>query len=206
MSSIISKKMSDWVEIGKIVAAQGLNGELRVYPNSDFPERFLEPGKRWLLKPGKTEYEPIKLLGGRYLQGKDLYVIKIAGVQDRNHAEELQGSVLYVTQRDRPHLEEDEFYVQDLIALEVFNQLTGELIGKVRDFLSAGNDLLEVEMVAKPEPTEEPQKAQPPGKKGKEKKSQVKTVLIPFVKEIVPIVDIKNGRIEIAPPVGLLEE
>jgi 16S rRNA processing protein RimM len=198
--------MSDWVEIGKIVAPQGLNGELRVYPNSDFPERFLKPGKRWLLRPGKTEYEPIKLLGGRYLQGKDLYVLKIAGVTDRNHAEELQGSVLYVTQRDRPHLEDDEFYVQDLIGLEVFHQLTGELIGKVRDFMTAGNDLLEVELVAKIEPQEEDQKAQTPGKKGKEKKTQVKTVLIPFVKEIVPIVDIKNGRIEIAPPLGLLEE
>lgn len=197
--------MSDWVEIGKIVAPQGLNGELRVYPNSDFPERFLKPGKRWLLRPGKTEYEPIKLLGGRYLHGKDLYAIKIAGVTDRNHAEELQGSVLYVTQRDRPHLEEDEFYVQDLIGLEVFNQLTGELIGKVRDLMTAGNDLLEVELVAKPEPQED-QQAQIPGKKGKEKKPQVKTVLIPFVKEIVPIVDINNGRIEIAPPVGLLEE
>jgi 16S rRNA processing protein RimM len=188
--------MSAWVEIGKIVAAQGLKGELRVYPNSDFPERFLEPGKRWLLRPGKTSYEPIKLLGGRYIQGKDLYVIEIEGVKDRDDAEELQGSVLYVTQRDRPHLEEDEFYVQDLIGLEVFNQFTGELIGKVKDFLTAGNDLLEVE----------PQKAQKPGKKGKEKKSQVKTALIPFVKEIVPIVDLKNGRIEIAPPVGLLEE
>lgn len=194
--------MSDWVEIGKIVAAQGLNGELRVYPNSDFPERFLKPGKRWLLRPGKTEYEPIKLLGGRYLHGKDLYAIKIAGVTDRNHAEELQGAVLYVTQRDRPHLEEDEFYVQDLIGLEVFNQLTGELIGTVRDLMTAGNDLLEVELVAQPEPQEEHQQAQIPGKK--EKKTQVKTVLIPFVKEIVPIVDINNGRIEIAPPVGLL--
>jgi 16S rRNA processing protein RimM len=199
--------MSDWIEIGKIVAPQGLKGELRVYPNSDFPERFLEPGKRWLLRPGKTSYEPIKLLGGRYIQGKDLYVIEIEGVKDRDDAEELQGSVLYVPQSDRPHLEEDEFYVQDLIGLEVFNQFTGELIGKVKDFLTAGNDLLEVEIVAKPEPTEEPQNVQPPkNKKGKEKKSQVKTVLIPFVKEIVPIVDIKNGRIEIAPPVGLLEE
>ena len=35
-----------WLEIGTIVAAQGLRGEVRVYPSSDFPERFLEPGTR----------------------------------------------------------------------------------------------------------------------------------------------------------------
>ncbi|HEY9659223.1 MAG TPA: ribosome maturation factor RimM, partial [Allocoleopsis sp.] len=38
-----------WLEIGKIVGVQGLKGEVRIYPNSDFPERFEQPGKRWLL-------------------------------------------------------------------------------------------------------------------------------------------------------------
>ncbi|MGL5511579.1 MAG: ribosome maturation factor RimM, partial [Microcoleaceae cyanobacterium] len=37
---------TDFIEIGKIVAAHGLLGEVRVYPESDFPERFLEPGQR----------------------------------------------------------------------------------------------------------------------------------------------------------------
>jgi 16S rRNA processing protein RimM len=41
----------EWIEIGTIVSPQGLNGELRVYSNSDFPERFLVPGKRWLQAP-----------------------------------------------------------------------------------------------------------------------------------------------------------
>ena len=41
----------EWIEIGTIVAPQGLHGELRVYPDSDFPERFLVPGTRWLKHP-----------------------------------------------------------------------------------------------------------------------------------------------------------
>ncbi|MGB3200994.1 MAG: ribosome maturation factor RimM, partial [Nodosilinea sp.] len=41
----------DWVEIGRIVAPQGVKGEVRVYPSTDFPERFLEPGDRWLKRP-----------------------------------------------------------------------------------------------------------------------------------------------------------
>ena len=45
--------LDDWLEIGKIVSPQGLTGELRVYPNTDFPERFEEPGKRWLYVLGK---------------------------------------------------------------------------------------------------------------------------------------------------------
>ena len=54
--------LDDWLEIGKIVSPQGLIGELRVYPNTDFPERFEEPGKRWLLRPGETELQPVELL------------------------------------------------------------------------------------------------------------------------------------------------
>ena len=68
-----------FIEIGKIVSTQGLKGEVWVYPNTDFPERFLEPGQRWLLRPGSKEPQPIKLLRGRYLDGKGLYVVQLEG-------------------------------------------------------------------------------------------------------------------------------
>ena len=60
--------LDDWLEIGKIVSPQGLTGELRVYPNTDFPERFEKPGKRWLLRPGEMELESVELLNGRYIE------------------------------------------------------------------------------------------------------------------------------------------
>jgi len=174
-----------WLEIGEIVSAQGLNGEVRVYPDSDFPERFEKPGKRWLLRSGQTEPQPIELLSGRYIPHKGIYVVKLAGVNDRTQAEALQGCKLMVPQSDRPNLEEDEFHVLDLIGLEVFNQLTGESIGVVEDIATAGNDVLIVSPVSS--------------------MTKKKQILIPFVKAIVPVVDLENRRIEITTPTGLLE-
>lgn len=198
--------MSEWLEIGKIVAPQGLDGEVRVYSNSDFPERFEEPGQRWLLSPGESEPQGIELLAGRCIN-KGLYVVELAGVKDRNQAEALRGCLLMVPQSNRPQLGEDEYHVLDLIGLEVFNQLTQEVLGTVVDVIPAGNDLLEVKLW-------EPQSTTPTtdlqvttGKKRKlqPKSPKPKTVLIPFVKEIAPIVDLEAGRIEIVPPPGLLE-
>ncbi len=201
----------DWLEIGKIVAPQGLKGELRVYPNSDFPERFEEPGQRFLKRPGEAEPQPIELLGGRYVPGKGLYVVRLAGVENCDQAEALRDSVLMVPASDRPELGEDEYHVIDLIDLEVFNQLTGELLGVVIDVIPAGNSLLEVKLHKQPEPVAaKPEAALPTrtskirkAKRAKEKKPA--TVLIPFVKAIAPVVDLQRGRIEITPPPGLLE-
>ncbi|MBF2065307.1 MAG: ribosome maturation factor RimM [Calothrix sp. C42_A2020_038] len=173
-----------WLEIGTIVAAQGLHGEMRVYPDTDFPERFEVPGARWLLRPGSTQPEKIELLAGKYLEGKNLYVIKLEGVQNRNQAEEMRGCKLLVSEDDRPQLGEDEYHILDLVGLQVF--MSGEFIGTVINLIPAGNDLLEVEL-------------------HNQEKDNKKTVLIPFVKEIVPVVDIQNKRAEITPPEGLLE-
>jgi 16S rRNA processing protein RimM len=180
--------LDDWIEIGKIVAPQGLAGELRVYPETDFPERFEESGTRWLLRPGEKEPQPIELLAGRYVEGKNLYIIELAGVENRNQAEELRDCRLFVPISDRPQLSEDEYHVLDLIGIEVFLQDSGELLGTVVDVIPAGNDLLEVQLTTSPDSEKKPQK-----------------VLIPFVKAIAPIVDIPSRRIEITPPAGLLE-
>lgn len=174
-----------WLEIGRIVAAQGLQGEVRVYPVSDFPDRFIVPGQRWLLRPQATEPEPIELLSGRFLNSKGLYVLRLAGVGDRTQAEALRDCLLLVPESDRPPLEEDEFHVLDLIGLPVFDQATQHLVGTVADVLAAGNDLLEVTLT--------------------EPKGKQTTVLIPFVKAIVPVVDLEQRRIEITPPEGLID-
>ncbi|OKH60704.1 ribosome maturation factor RimM [Scytonema sp. HK-05] len=182
-----------WLEIGTIVAPQGLRGEMRVYPNTDFPERFEVPGKRWLLRPGETEPQPVELLSGRYVEGKNLCIVTLALVENREQAEELRGCKLMVPESDRPQLGEDEYHVVDLIGLQVFMQESGELVGTVVDVIPAGHDLLEVQL---------PQQ-QHKGQTTKDKKQ--KTVLIPFVKAIAPVVDIAARRIEITPPDGLLE-
>jgi 16S rRNA processing protein RimM len=169
-----------WLPIGKVVAAQGLKGELRIYPDSDFPERFLQPGPRWLLRPGESHPQAVDLQSGRYLEGKGLYVIQLAGVADREQAEALRGSLLVVLQSDRPPLEPGEFHILDLVGLPVFDQQTQEQVGTVISIMAAGNDLLEVET------------------------GDHQQVLIPLVREIVPMVDLENGRIEITAPPGLI--
>lgn len=237
---------TDWLEIGQIVAAQGLKGEVRVYPNSDFPERFEQPGTRWLLRANATQPEAIKLERGRAIAGKGIYVVKLAGVDDRTQAETLRGAKLLVTADDRPSLAENEFHVSDLIGLEVIDQATQTPIGTVVSMISAGNDLLEVKRhqpqthsasvenathqqtaPVEPEPSA-PQSSAPntsgpnasgqdfTRRKGKTAQARQKarqqkapsadaTILIPFVEEIVPIVDLENGQIQINPPAGLLD-
>lgn len=172
-----------WLEIGTIVAPQGLEGELRVYPTTDFPERFEQPGVRWLRCGNAAEPQVVELLQGRYLRGKGLYVVKLAGIDNRNQAEALRQCKLLVPESDRPTLSEQEYHVSDLIGLEVVNQTTAETIGVVVNLFSAGNDLLEVKL------------HQPPSEK----------VLIPFVKAIVPVINLEAGCLEIVPPPGLLE-
>ena len=195
----------EWIEIGTIVSPQGLKGEVRVYSNSDFPERFEEPGQRWLLRPNETEPETVELLSGRYIPGKGVYVVKLAGVEDCNGADALRGCKLMVQASDRPPLEEDEYHVLDLVGLEVFNQLTSETLGVVIDIIPAGNDLLEVKLHQVEEKQEEKEELPSTSKANKKRKSPKTTVLIPFVKEIVPVVDLEQKRMEIVPPPGLLE-
>ncbi|MDJ0676012.1 MAG: ribosome maturation factor RimM [Calothrix sp. MO_167.B42] len=187
--------MDEWLEIGKIVAPQGLHGEMRVYPETDFPERFEVPGTRWLLRPGEKTPVQVELLKGRYLSGKKLYVIKLEGIENRDRVEELRGSKLMVPASDRPTLNEDEYHVLDLIGVQVYLQETGELVGTVVDVMTTGHDLLEVEV-----PREEGVQQQ-----GKKKTKSKTNILIPFVKAIVPVVDLTTRRIEITPPPGLLE-
>jgi 16S rRNA processing protein RimM len=178
---------SEWIEIGRIVGPQGLKGEVRVYPNSDFPERFLEPGPRWLRYPNRPSPEIVTLVRGRLIEGKGLYVVKLEGIDDRDRAETLRQCVLLVAASDRPALEPGEFYVADLVGLRVQLQGTGEEIGVVTDIYEAGNDLLEVTLG------------------GTETAAKPKTVLVPFVEAIVPVVDLAQGYVQIDPPPGLLD-
>jgi 16S rRNA processing protein RimM len=167
--------------VGKIVAAQGLAGEVRINPLSDFPERFTRPGPRWLRRRDGSE-QPVLLLSGRQLPGKELFVVRLEGIDNRSSAEALVGQELLVPANDRPRLAPGEFHLLDLIGLEVRLQASGERIGRVCDLLHAGNDLLDVELSA-----------------GGQR------LLIPFVEAIVPRVELAEGWIGVTPPPGLLE-
>lgn len=196
-----------WLEIGRIVAPQGLDGSVRVYPDSDFPERFLSPGRRWLCKPGQQVPDSVQLLSGRYLQGKGLYVVKLAGVESREQAEALREASLLVPEGDRLPIESDEFHVADLLGLEVRLQATGKAIGTVVDVYSAGNDLLAVAIYPADATPDTPEKSRQSGSSSRGKpKPLMQPVLVPFVHEIVPVVNLEAGFVELTPPKGLLPE
>ncbi len=84
-----------WMSIGEIVAPQGLRGDIRIKPSSDFPERFTKPGKRWIQKANELPTE-IKLKKGTLIPGKSIYVLSIEGVSDRTSAEEIIGWKLVI--------------------------------------------------------------------------------------------------------------
>lgn len=199
------------LEVGKITSPQGLKGELRVYPDSDFPERFTKAGIRWLQHPHTSVITEVKLLGGRYLSGKNLYVIKLEGIDNRDRAEELRNYKLLVDKSDRPQLNKDEYHVADLVDLPVYHRDTEEKIGVVVDMYSAGNDLLEIKLDRQPEIDPQVKRdlsqisRRSKRKKFRPKSNKPVTILIPFVREIVPVVDLSEGRIEITPPEGLIE-
>lgn len=217
-----------WLQIGRIVGPHGVRGEVRVHPDSDFPERFEVPGQRWLQPPTAQTPEAVELVRGRLQPGKNLYVIQLAHVHDRAQAEALKGSLLLVPQGDRLPLEPDEFHVQDLIGLTVRHHASGVVLGTVSNLFSAGNDLLEVTRSpqspvsdaaltdsptvadSSPEPAE-PLPVHPSHRKSKRRKKpkvtgdRPQTVLIPFVEEIVPVVDVAQGYLEVDPPAGLVD-
>ncbi len=176
-SNMVSK--DPWLTVGKIVSPQGLAGELKVRPISDFPERFTKAGTRWLQRQDEAPSE-IKLIAGRKVPGKSIYVIRFEGIKSRSTAETFVGKKVLVPSNQRPKLADNEFHFLDLVDLEVKLNKDGPSIGKVINLMNEGSDLLEIKLLE--------------GKK----------VLIPFVKAIVPEVNLDQGWLIITPPPGLL--
>ena len=195
----------EWLEVGTIVSPQGLQGEVKVLSLSDFPERFVKKGQRWLRSPKGETPQLVNLKYGRNIPGKNLYIVKLVEINSREQAEALKNYKLLVPIGDRVPLAKDEYHVADLMDLEVYLQETGELVGYVRDIFSTGHDLLEVELIPKLMPEVVLNTEEAIGEQEDVTQKKPKTILIPFVMTIVPVVDIPNKRIEITPPAGLLD-
>ena len=174
---------NEWLVVGFITSCHGIKGQVKVKSLSDFEERFLTPGIRWLQKENETPSK-IKLISGFKQPGKETFIIKFEGISTRNHADEIKKFKILVKTNDLPKLNKNEFHLLELINLEVKTQENEELktVGKVINLENENNNLLVIELF----------------------KNQ-KKVLIPFVKEIVPLVDIKKNFLIINPPKGLLD-
>ena len=174
---------NEWLIVGLITSCHGINGQVKVKSLSDFEERFSKPGIRWLQKDDEPPAK-MELSSGYKQPGKETFIVKLQGINTRNHAEQMKKFKILVKTDKLPKLKKGEFHLLELINLEVKTLDNDELkiIGKVINLENEKNNLLVIELF----------------------KNQ-KKVLIPFVKEIIPSVDIKNNFLIINPPKGLLE-
>ena len=160
---------NDWLVVGLITSCHGINGQVKVKSLSDFEERFLKPGLRWLQHKNESPSQ-IELASGFKQPGKEIFVIKFQGISTRNDAEQIKKYKILVKTNKLPSLKENEFHLLELIDMQV------------KTLENETNNLLVIKLC----------------------KNQ-KQVFIPFVEEIVPLIDKKNNFLIINPPKGLLE-
>ena len=123
------------IQVGKIVNAVALKGEVKVYPYSE-PSRFEELDKLYI------ENKPYDIQNVRF-QGTTV-IIKLKGIEDRNAAEAQKDKYVYITEEQLPELPEDEYYIRDLVGMTV-ETVDGEYIGVLNDVIqNTAQDVYEV--------------------------------------------------------------
>ena len=174
---------NEWLVVGLITSCHGIKGQIKVKSLSDFEERFLIPGIRWLQRDNEPPSK-VELISGYKQLGKEIFIIKLQGINTRNHADQLKKYKILVKTNKLPKLKKEEFHYLELINLQVKTLKNNELqvIGKVINLENEKNNLLVIQLL-----------------------ENQKKVLVPFVSAIVPIVDLKNNFIMLNPPKGLLD-
>lgn len=183
--------MSDsaWVSLAHIVRPQGRKGEVIAEILTDFPEKFAERNRVFLLPPEPQDtsfLREITLEEFRLHQGR--LALKFAGIDSIEDADKLRGLDVVIPAEERAALEEDSVYISDLIGCEVFDSSAPaqpRLIGKIVDVDrgSTNTDLL----VIQPESEE------------------AALIEVPFVKVFLDNIDLLHRRLHMRLPEGLLE-
>lgn len=166
----------EYIQIGKIVNAVALRGEVKVYHYSDYKERFEELTEIIVRK--KKDYLTYEIEKVRYQKG--MVILKLRGVDDRNGAEALKDSDVFITEADLRELPEDTFYVRDLIGCKVYDE--DNYIGDITDVLQ--NTAQDIYQVKRPD--------------GRE-------VLIPAVGDFVKKVDVEQKLVVVNLIPGFLD-
>ena len=163
-------------KIGKIVNTQGLKGEVKVYTYTDDIERFDDLETFYLGKDLETEWEVEKV---RY-KG-NMVIMKIKGIDRVEDAEKLRDKFMYVSREDSRELEEEEYFISDMIGIEAYT-VDGEHIGTLKEVLQyAANDVYVI------------------------KGNNDQEYLIPAVMKFVPTIDMNERKMIIDPIKGMLE-
>lgn len=170
-----------YLEIGKIVSTHSIKGEVKVQPWCDEPQFLCEFPTLYTVSGGRDnkKYTPVKVERARI--HKNMAILKLEGVDTMDDAVKCRGSVLYIDRDDAP-VEDGQFYIQDIVGLDVVDVDSGKIWGKLTDVFQTGaNDVYECTTDA--------------GEK----------LLFPAIHDVVINTDIASGKIEIRPLEGLFE-
>ncbi len=155
------------VVMGKIVAAHGILGWVKIQPYTEYLDSLLDYDT-WQVGDERT-WRPVQVLEAD-VHGK-VVIAKLEGVADRTAAEKCKGQLVAVPRSELPEEEEGEYYWSDLIGLKVMN-VAGEELGAVDTLLETGaNDVLSV------------------------RDAQGKQILIPFIASVIEQVDLQQKTI-----------
>lgn len=163
-------------KVGQIVNTQGLKGEVRVYPFTDDINRFDDLKEFYLGKDLNATWEVERV---RY-KG-NMVIMKIKDIDTVEMAEKLKNKFMYVSRENGRELEEDEYFISDMIGIDVYT-IDGNLVGKLDDVLQySANDVYVVK-----------------GLEGQE-------YMIPAIMKFVPTIDMNERKMIIDPIKGMLD-
>lgn len=167
--------MQKYLEIGRIVAVQGLKGEVRIEPWCDSAEFFCSFDRLYFAKgEASVEIE-------RSRPHKNVVVAKLKGTDTVEDAQLLRGKILYMDRNDA-HLEKGRYFVQDLLGLTVRDVDNGSVYGRITAVSPTGaNDVYEI------------------------KNDDGNVYYIPAIPDVVVKTDIENGEMLIRKMDGLFE-
>ena len=168
-----------YLAVGHIIGVHGLRGELKIELYTDFPERYA-PGVTLFMGPELDEVEVRQVR-----PHKGHLLIMLDGINDRTTAEGLRGFWLFVDEADAAELEEGEYWIHDIIGLQVVTD-ADSMLGKVVDVLATGaNDFYIVR------PAEGVNRGQ--------------EILLPAIADVILDVDLPAGILRVHIPEGLID-
>lgn len=166
------------LQVGAITQTHGIKGEVKVFPTTDDANRFKKLGKV-TLDNGKERLD-MEIEGVKFF--KQYVILKFKGYDSINEIERYKGAKLLVTRENAVRLKKDEYFIADLIGLEVVTD-EGEKFGKLTDVLVTGAN--DVYVVRRENGTE---------------------VLFPAIKECILQIDMEQNQMTVHVMDGLLED
>lgn len=169
--------MEDFFQVGVITSTHGIKGEVKVFPTTDDPRRFKRL-KEVILDTGK-ERLTLEVEGVKFF--KQFVILKFKGLDNINDVEKYRRASLLVARKNAVRLEKDEYFVADLIGLEVRDEDGGK-IGRLQDVIETGaNDVYDIDL------------------------DDGRKLLLPAIRQCVLEVDVESGFIRIHILEGLLD-